>query len=41
MYIKITRKNAVVEYLDYQLPVTQLNGQKGKGNAPHTPDLNI
>jgi len=25
--IKIkTRKNAIVEYLDYQIPVTQLNG---------------
>jgi len=24
-YIK-TRKNAIVEYLDYQIPVTQLNG---------------
>jgi len=22
----LTRKNAVVEYLDYQIPVTQLNG---------------
>jgi len=22
---KITRKNAIVEYLDYQIPVTQLN----------------
>jgi len=21
-----TRKNAIVEYLDYQIPVTQLNG---------------
>jgi len=23
-----TRKNAIVEYLDYQIPVTQLNGEK-------------
>jgi len=23
---KKTRKNAIVEYLDYQIPVTQLNG---------------
>jgi len=22
----LTRKNAIVEYLDYQIPVTQLNG---------------
>jgi len=26
------RKNAVVEYLDYQVPVTQLKGQKGNGD---------
>jgi len=25
---KKTRKNAIVEYLDYQIPVTQLNRQK-------------
>jgi len=40
-----TRKNAIVEYLDYQIPVTQLKGRKGNGdmqaakrdwNAPHT-----
>jgi len=24
--INKTRKNAIVEYLDYQIPVTQLNG---------------
>jgi len=24
-----TRKNAMVEYLDYQIPVTQLKGPKG------------
>jgi len=38
------------KYLDYQIPVTQLNGQKGNGgmqapkrvwNAPPTPDLKI
>jgi len=27
-----TRKNAVVEYLDCQIPVTQLKGQKGNGD---------
>jgi len=27
--IKKTRKNAIVEYLDYQIPVTQLMGPKG------------
>jgi len=27
-----TRKNAVVEYLDYQIPVTQLKGQKENGD---------
>jgi len=27
-----TRKNAIVEYLDYQIPVTQLKGQKGNGD---------
>jgi len=46
----ITRKNAIVEYLDYQIPVTQLKGQKKNGdkqtakrdwNAPPTPDQNI
>jgi len=40
----------MVEYLDYQIPVTQLKGQKGNGdmqaakgdwNAPPTPDHNI
>jgi len=44
------RKNAVVEYLDYQIPITQLLGPKGNGdmqaakrdwNAPPTRDLNI
>jgi len=29
---KKPRKNAVVEYLDYQIPVTQLKGQKGNGD---------
>jgi len=28
----ITRKNAIVEYLDYQIPVTQLKGQRGNGD---------
>jgi len=28
-YMK-TRKNAIVEYLDYHIPVTQLKGPKGK-----------
>jgi len=31
--IKIkTRKNAIVGYLDYQIPVTQLKGPKGNGD---------
>jgi len=43
-------KNAIVEYLDYQIPVTQLMGPKGNGdmqaakrdwNAPPNRDLNI
>jgi len=25
-------KNAIVEYLDYQIPVTQLMGPKGNGD---------
>jgi len=46
----ITRKNTIVEYLDCQIPVTQLMGPKGNGdmqaakrdwNAPPTRDLNI
>jgi len=45
-----TRKNAIVEYLDYQIPVTQLKGPKGSGdmqavkrdwNAPPNRYLNI
>jgi len=28
---KLTRKNAIVEYFDYQIPVTQLKGPKGNG----------
>jgi len=32
MYIK-TRKNAIVEYLDYQIPVTQLNEVWGDGHV--------
>jgi len=27
-----TRENAIVEYLDYQIPVTQLKGPKGNGD---------
>jgi len=27
-----TRKNALVEYLDYQIPVTPLKGPEGNGN---------
>jgi len=27
-----TRKNAIVEYFDYQIPVTQLMGAKGNGD---------
>jgi len=30
--IEETRKNAIVEYLDYQIPVTQLKGPKGNGD---------
>jgi len=31
--IKIqTRKNVIVEYIDYQIPVTQLKGSKGNGD---------
>jgi len=29
---KKTRKNAIVEYLDYQIPVTQQKGPKGNGD---------
>jgi len=45
-----TRKNAIVKKLDYQIPVTQLKGQKGNvdtqavkrdWNAPPTPNHNI
>jgi len=28
-----TRKHAIVEYLDYQIPVTQLKGPKGNGDV--------
>jgi len=34
-YVKLivkTRKNAIVECLDYQIPVTQLMGPKGNGD---------
>jgi len=34
-----TRKNAIVEYLDYQIPFTQLKGHKGIRYASR--DLNI
>jgi len=30
--IKKTRKNAIVEYLDYHIPVTQIMGPKGNGD---------
>jgi len=30
--IKTTRKNAIAEYLDYQIPVTQLKGPKRIGD---------
>jgi len=29
---KKTKKNAIVEYLDHQKPVTQLKGPKGNGD---------
>jgi len=29
---KKTRKNAIVEYLDYQIPVTKLKLSKGNGD---------
>jgi len=32
MYTQETRKNAIVEYLDYQIPVTQLKAPKGNGD---------
>jgi len=32
IYIYITRKNAIVECLDYQIPVTQLKGSKENGD---------
>jgi len=47
---ELRRKNAIVEYLDYPIPVTQLKGPNGDGdmqaakrdcNAPPTRDLNI
>jgi len=47
---KLNKKNAIVEYLDSQIPVTQLKGPKGNGdtqaakrywNEPFTRDLNI
>jgi len=28
------RENAIVEYLDYQIPVSQLKGPKGNGDMP-------
>jgi len=30
--IKITRKNAIVDYLDYQITIIQLKGTIGNGN---------
>jgi len=30
--MKKTRKNAIVEYLDFQIPVTQMKGRKGIGD---------
>jgi len=27
-----TRKNAIVEYVDYEIPITQLKGPKGNGD---------
>jgi len=27
----VTREIAIIEYLDYQIPVTQLKGSKGNG----------
>jgi len=40
-----TRKNAIVEYLDYQIPVTQLNRDmqvaKRDKNAPPTGGIQI
>jgi len=45
--LNTTRKNAIVEYLDYKIPVTQLMGNgdmqaaKRDYNAPPTLDLNI
>jgi len=32
-YSHSTRKNAIVDYLDYQIPVTQLKGPKGNGDS--------
>jgi len=32
LFIFDTFLNAVVEYLDYQIPVTQLKGPKGNGD---------
>jgi len=31
-YVLKARKNAIVEYLDYQIPFTQLMGPKGNGD---------
>jgi len=31
-YTLKTRKNAIVVYLDYQIPVTHLKGLKGNGD---------
>jgi len=32
MFKKKTRKNAIFEYVDYQIPVTQLKGPKENGS---------
>jgi len=31
-----TKKNAIVDYLDYQIPVAQLKGPKGNGDMQAT-----
>jgi len=34
---KKTKKNAIVEYLDTQIPLTQLKGPKGNGDMQAAP----
>jgi len=36
MFKKKTRKNAIFEYVDYQIPVTQLKGQKGLSDTRYS-----